>query len=216
MATLASYINDTRDKLHDLSGSFWSDSQIASYVNEARTHTVWKTKCYRFLQPFATVANVESYDFSLLPQNLLGNKTLDVLNINLINGSDRFSLRWKVFTDFNAWYRTNTTQRYMPECFSLYGQSTFYLGCTPDQIYPLELDTVIVPPALSLASPSVLDVIIDPYTSPVKYYAASMAKIYQQQFTDADRFMRLFDSDVDRVLRGVRTRRIDSAYPDMR
>jgi hypothetical protein len=61
-----------------------------------------------------------------------------------------------------------------------------YIAPVPDQSYPLEVDTVILPTALSLTNPSVVDSIVDPYTTPVAFYAAYKAKYKEQSYGEAE------------------------------
>lgn len=212
MATLTDYLTQTRRLLHDASGRFWSDAELTDYINEARIKTVWFTKALRRLQPFTLTAQLEVYSFSALPQNITGNQTLDVLNINLIWGSSRVPLRWMDWTHFNAQLRIWQNFYGMPRFFSMYGQDQFYLGQAPDQNYAVEIDSVISPLPLTTTAPN--EQMLDPYTSPVKYYAAKMAKFEQQAYNDATRFEQLFLQDIRSVLMGIETRRIASPYRD--
>ena len=287
MTTLASYIQTTRDYIHDATGAFWTDSQLTSYINRGRQKVVWLTKCYRKLQPFNLVGSVtsisvtsgghytstptvvfantygsggtasvtmngtaiasitvisagsytqapaisftggggtvqavavatlvmdESLSFTQLPQDLAGNTTIDIMNITIINGQQRMPLNWMVYTQFTAYVRPWTTFVAQPTCFSLYGQNTIYIGPRPDQTYPLEIDSVVMPP--DMANTTDVDPILAPYTSPVAYYAASLAYKYQQQTAESEYYTKAFERDIALVMQGVSQRRVFSPFTD--
>jgi len=60
MATLSSYITETRRLLHDANGNFYSDPELTDYINSARKRVVRDTGCLRTIQitqtPLAPVA----------------------------------------------------------------------------------------------------------------------------------------------------------------
>ena len=163
-----------------------------------------------FLNGTATlqyVGQCEVVNFSCLPQ---GNQTLDVLNVNLYWGNTRIPMRYLPWTQFNAELRywQNNVQR--PICFSIYGQNQIYFGPVPDQSYIIDLDTVVLPTALVNATD--IDTIISPYTSPVPYYAAYLAKYYEQSFGEAEIYKQEYIKHTQAVLVSISTRRIPDPY----
>jgi len=155
------------------------------------------------------VGNVENIPYSVLPQGL---NTLDIININLFWGNTRYPLDWLSWSDFNA--RMRFWQNYIgqPLAFALYGQGQIYLGPVPDQIYQLEIDTVILPTALSLSAPTAVDQIADPFTTGVKFYAAYLAKYYEQSFGEAEIYKQEYNKQVVSILNSTYTRRIPTVY----
>ena len=151
----------------------------------------------------------EIINFSALPQ---GVQTLDVLTVNLYWGNTRIPLRYLPWTNFNAQLRYWQNYIGRPVCFSIYGQSQIYLGPVPDQSYPVDLDTVMLPDPLVLTSPNATDPINDPYTAPVAYYAAYKAKFKEQSYGEAEIFKQQYDRQVQAVLNSVFTRRIPDPY----
>jgi len=141
-----------------------------------------------------------------------GNTVLDVLNVNLYWGNTRVPMDYLSWTDFNA--RLRFWQNYIgrPLAFSIYGQQQIYIGPVPDQVYQIEVDCVVLPNQLSLGTENTSDVINDPYTTPVKYYAAYIAKYYEQSFGEAEIFKQEYIKHVSSVLNSVYTRRIPSVY----
>ena len=155
------------------------------------------------------VGNCENIYYSTLPQ---GSNTLDSININLYWGNTRVPMDYLSWSDFNA--RLRFWQNYIgrPLAFTIYGQGQIYFGPVPDQIYQLEIDTVVLPTALNLNTASTTDVINDPYTVCVKFYAAYLAKFYEQSFGEAEIFKQQYDKQIASVLNTVYTRRIPSVY----
>lgn len=153
------------------------------------------------------VGPCEVINFAALPSGVL---TLDILNINLYWGNSRIPLRYLPWTDFNAQLRywQNNVQR--PICFSIYGQSQIYVGPVPDQAYVIDLDTVILPTAMVNLSDT--DTIIDPYDTVVQFYAAHLAKYYEQSFGEAEIYLQQYKQKTQSVLASVFTRRIPTPY----
>lgn len=207
MANLSDYITEVRRLLHDAAGNFYSDNELTDYINEARAHVVQDTGCLREVQTIYTVANQEVYPYADLPD---GNRTLDILNINVYWGNSRVPLRYLAWTDFNAQLRYWQNYRGVPIGFSIYGQKKIYLGPVPDQAYQLEIDTVVLPEPL--LSDSTVEDIAAPYTEPVAWYAAYKAKYKEQSFGEAEIFKQQYTQQVQSCLTSTFTRRIPSPY----
>ena len=144
-----------------------------------------------------------------------GNTVLDIVNINLYWGNTRVPLDYLAWTDFNT--RLRFWQNYIgrPLAFSVYGQGQIYIGPVPDQIYQLEIDCVVLPNALNLGTPTVADSINDPYSTCVKFYAAYLAKFYEQSFGESEIFKQEYLKQATSVLNTTFTRRIPSSYSGM-
>ena len=148
----------------------------------------------------------EIINFAALPQ---GSNTLDVLNINLYWGNTRIPMRYMAWTDFNASLRYWQNYIGRPVAFSVFGQSQIYIAPVPDQVYAIELDTIIMPtPLVSTET----DQIQDPYTNPVKFYAAYLAKYYEQSFGEAEIYKQEYIKQAQSVLTTTFTRRIPNPY----
>jgi hypothetical protein len=205
--TLAQYITQCRRLLHDANANFWSDQELTDYINDARNKLVRDTGCLRTIQTSATVTNQETYTFASLPQ---GDQTMDIINLNLYWGSTRIPLRYLPWTDFNAQLRYWQNYYGRPIAYSMYGPQTFYLGPVPDEVYTMELDTVIEPTALVNATDT--DTIPDIWTSPVAFYACYTAKFKEQSYGEAEIFNQQYMKKVQSVLVGTMTRRMPTPY----
>jgi hypothetical protein len=165
------------------------------------------TGCLRTYQTSSVVANQEILLTSTLPS---GSNTLDIINFNLIWGNTRIALQYMAFTDFNARLRYYQNYTGRPIAYSMYGQTSIYLGPIPDQTYSVELDTVIMPTALTNAAPN--ETIPEPYTTPVAFYACYKAKHKEQAYGESEIFNQEYKNQVRSVLSSVFTRRITTPY----
>jgi hypothetical protein len=204
---LSDYITECRRLLHDANGNFYSDSELTDYINQGRTRMVRDTGCLRTYQTSSVVANQEILLTSALPS---GSNTLDIINFNLIWGNTRIALQYMAFTDFNARLRYYQNYTGRPIAYSMYGQTSIYLGPIPDQTYSVELDTVIMPTALTNSSPN--ETIPEPYTTPVAFYACYKAKHKEQAYGESEIFNQEYKNQVRAVLSSVFTRRITTPY----
>jgi hypothetical protein len=156
---------------------------------------------------FTYVGNVENINYVALPQGI---NTLDVLNINLYWGNSRVPLQYLPWTQFNAQLRYWQNYIGRPVAFSIFGQSKIYLSPVPDQIYTVEIDTIILPTPLTTSNQT--DEIIDPYTNPVAFYAAYKAKYKEQSYGEAEIYKQEYVKQVQAVLSSVMTRRLPDPY----
>lgn len=149
----------------------------------------------------------EVINYAALPKGLL---TLDVLNINVYWGNTRIPLRYMPWTQFNAQLRYYQNYLGRPVAFSIFGQSQIYVGPVPDQAYVIDLDTVILPTVMvNLADE---DTIIDPYDTVVQFFAAHLAKYYEQSFGEAEIYLQQYKQKTQSVLTSTFTRRIPDPY----
>jgi hypothetical protein len=206
-ATLSDYITECRRLLHDANANFYSDSELTDYINSARQRLVRDTGCLRSYQTSATVTNQEVYSFSTLPDAAL---TMDVLNINIIWGNTRVPLRYMPWTQFNSELRFWQNYYGRPIAFSMYGPTQFYVGPVPDQVYVMELDTVILPSALTTSTQ--VDTIPDPWTAPVAFYACYKAKYKEQSYGEAEIFKQEYQKQAQSVINTTFTRRMPNPY----
>ena len=151
----------------------------------------------------------ELINYAAMPN---GQYTLDVMNITLYWGNSRIPLRYLPWSNFNAQLRYWQNYVGRPICFSTYGQGQIYIAPVPDQSYYIEIDTVILPTALSVSSPSTVDTIVSPYTTPVAFYAAYKAKYKEQSYGEAEIYKQEYMKHVNAVQNSVFTRRIPDPY----
>lgn len=151
---------------------------------------------------------VEIIPYASLPQGI---NTLDIVNVNIYWGNTRYPLLYKPWTQFNAELRYWQNYVGQPVCFSIYGQQLIYLSPIPDQIYTLEMDTVILPTALTNLS-DVDTALNDPYTRPVAYYACYKAKFKEQSYGESEIFKQQYNQQIQAALASTFTRRMPNPY----
>ena len=206
--TLGTFLIQTRRLLHDASGNYWSDDELTDYINEGQSMVAADTGCSRFKQTMTTLVGQEAYTYhSIVPKTV---STIDVLNITLLWGNSRIVLGQMSFSEFNPKFRTYVGLVSRPIVFAKYGQIGFYLGPAPDQVYHLELDTVVIPDDLVNATD--ICTFAFPYTVPIPYYAAHKAKFKEQSYIEAETFKREYVQKCREALVQTLTRVIPSLY----
>jgi len=151
--------------------------------------------------------NCEIIPYGSLPEAA---QTLDILNINVFWGNSRYPLSYMSWTQFNAQLRYWQNYIGRPVAFSVFGQNQIYISPVPDQVYTIEVDTTILP--LPLVNGAEVDTIIDPYTTPVAYYASYTAKFKEQSYGESEIFYQQYVSKVRSVLNTTFTRRMPDPY----
>jgi hypothetical protein len=205
--TLSGYITETRRLLHDVNANFWTNAELTDYINDGRSTMVRDTGCSRVLQSYTAPYNVETIDFSALPE---GANTIDVLNINLYWGNSRVPLYYLPWTDFNAQLRYWQNYTGRPIGYSMYGPKKIFIGPKPDQAYVMELDTVVLPePLVNLAD---VETLPTPFTEAVPFYAAYIAKYQEQSYGEAEIFKAEYAKHVMEALNTTFTRRLPTPY----
>lgn len=135
--------------------------------------------------------------------------TLDILGIGCTWGSAKFAMRWKVWSEFSAILRQQVAMQGRPWTWSGYGENAFYVALIPDQMYAVEIDSVVSPADLS---GSTADPITASYQTPIKYYAAYRAKFFDQSYGESAMFHKMYEESVVRTINQVFTRRIPNIY----
>ena len=204
---LSDYLNSVRRLLHDATGNYWTDPELIDYINQARFRVVADTGCNRVLQTVPLLTATETYAYSTLPSGI---NTFDVLNVTVLWGNMRVPLNYMPFTEFNLKMRNWVAYQGRPVVFTVYGNNTVYVGPIPDQAYSSEWDTVVAPATLAIFSAQ--DTISFPFTEPVAYYAAYLAKEKEQSTEEANRFLQTYTMKAKEAVRSSYTRRISQPY----
>lgn len=132
--------------------------------------------------------------------------TLDILSVTIIWGNFRIPLNYMPFTELTAKLRMWTTWQQRPAAFSVFGQQTLYVGPLPDQIYVSEMDSVILPNVL--VDNTTPEQIAYPFVTPVPYYAARLAKIKEQSYSEAEMFFNMYKKRALDSIASTYTRRL--------
>jgi hypothetical protein len=186
---LNAYITATQRLLHDANARFWSVAELTDYVNDARRKCALHTGCLRSLEDVTLTEDDETYDLATFTS--LGERAIDMLNLTVIWGTQRIPMLWAPWTVFNARYRMWVTNTQRPAIWSNYGTSPvvakFYVQPVPDQDYDAQADIIYSP--ATLVDNSTVDDLGYPFTEPVPFYAAYLAKLKQQAYGEAQQFL---------------------------
>lgn len=137
----------------------------------------------------------------------------NVLFINAIWGNQRYQLKFRGFTLFNAYHRAQLLYYQRPATFSLAPpmMKTVYVQPVPDQVYTTEWTVTTLPNPL--VNPTDIDSqVLQPQADAVQYYAAFLALMKLQNFGQADYMMKLYDRRVPRIITGAGGIRIPNPY----
>lgn len=207
MATLSSYLADTRRTLHDASGKYWTDADLTSYINRAMQQRDWDTGQNRLLQSIALSVGQSVYTFNQSPFNT---STLDVLGIVVLVGNFRYQLAQVGYTELGSVLQPYQGYQSIPVGFAKYKANTVILAPIPQQAYTAEFDTLIASTALVANTDA--DPLPYPWTDPVPFLAAHFAKLALQQYDEADKFLQLYQQRLMWVTAGSRGMGIAQPY----
>lgn len=178
---LSAYITQVRRLLNDAQKNYWTNTELGDYVNEARVHVAVDTLCIRKFQTATLTAGQEAFEYNSLfvspPQ------VVDLINVTLIWGNTRVPLGYLPFTTLSGYLRTQVNYRRLPFGYSIYNASQFWVAPPPDIDYVGEFDTAVLP--ANLANDNTVDTIPPPYDEAVKFYAAMLARLQLQQYSEA-------------------------------
>ena len=200
---LSQYIKSVRRLVNDSQHNYWSDDELTDYINEGRRRTAVKTLCVRKFQTSGFTGDAgtglqigqERYLYTdpnlALPQ---GGQIVDIINVTILWGTSRVMLAWAPFTKFSAYFRPWQSYQNIPTVFTIYNATEFWIAYTPQQLYPVEFDTAIYP--LNLANDNDVDELPNMYNEAPKYWAARLARLKLQQYTEADAQEKLFEKEI--------------------
>lgn len=136
--------------------------------------------------------------------------TIDAVNFTVYWGNSRKVLGYRAWSVFNARFRYYVNYLGLPDVFSVYSYASLYIAKIPDQAYKVDLDSVMQPPAL--VDNTTLEVIPIVMQDPIQYFAAHLAKLKEQSWTEADGFMGRYDKEILKAINSSFTRRSPNPY----
>jgi hypothetical protein len=140
------------------------------------------------------------------------NNVFNVLSISYLWGNQRYSLRYRGFTLFQAYMRSQLffTQRGL--IWTIHEQMGYVLiQPPPDQNYVTEWDVLCTP--LPLLNPGDTDTqIVQPWSDAVQYYAAYKCLLKLQNFQQAEFMLKLYSARVPKIIIGAGGVRIPNPY----
>lgn len=124
----------------------------------------------------------------------ISQQTLDVINLTIYWGQSRIVCGRVAWSLFNSRARYYVNYLGTPGLMAVYSYNSMYVAKIPDQPYQAEIDTVIQPPLL--LDDTTLEVIPPGFQDPVQYFSAYLAKIKEQSWGEAEKFMMLYDREI--------------------
>lgn len=210
MSTLEDYLTDTRQLLHDSNDQFWSDAELTAYINKARRRVCQDTKCFRQYLTGITLAYAqEAYTVQTIDP-VVGPYIIDVMNINAYLQNSRYPLIYYALTEFNARLRYWTNLQQQPVAYTRVGATTILVGPIPNQNYNSDWDVAVNP--VDLVNDTDVETIPAPFTEPVMFWAAYLAKYKEQSMTEAQLFKSEYRSQCMMNVRAWQTRIIPTIY----
>lgn len=193
---LNSYLSDTALLLNDPSNTFWTPTNLTTFINRARRWLSLKTLSVRtVVTTLQTAANQETYALSLANtavSSLAGfSYPYGIMNISVAIGAGNSNymptLGRKDFPSFTADDRLlNGTFVDFPLKFATLGRGSTqiaYMFPVPSGVYNMWWDLACIP--INLTSDTDTEAIPEPWTEIVPFLAAMYALVSQQRWTDA-------------------------------
>jgi len=137
---------------------------------------------------------------------------MNLVSISNIWGTTRYTLFYRSFTLFQAYFRSWIIYFQRPAIWTLHQQTNVaFIQPVPDQLYICDWDVVRLPLPL-VATTDIDSEVIYPWADAVQYWAAMLALNKNQNFGQASYYKGLYDLRVPRVITGAGGIRIPNPY----
>jgi len=190
MNTLQTYITDTQRLLHDASFNFWTLQELTDYVNKARKLVAAVSGCTRQLRPLNIAAATTRVGATMSMDTMVVNRrVIDVMDIMLqYTSTTCYPLKYLSPDDakrLGVWqYQTAGT----PSHYTIIGRSVIILPYPAIAYANNDFDLALEPQDLVNVTDQDNDLAF-PYTEPVGFYAAYLAKKKYQRDDQAQTFL---------------------------
>lgn len=140
------------------------------------------------------------------------NNVFNVISISYIWGNQRYMLRFRAFTLFQAYMRSQLAFTQRGTIWTIHpSNSVVIIQPPPDQPYQTEWDTLQTP--IPLVNTTDYEVqILPPFTDAVQYYAAHYCLNKLQNFNQAEYYLKLYSARVPKIIYGQGPVRIPNPY----
>ncbi len=205
------YVPHVQRLIHDAAGSDYSTTRIVDAVNEARFVVAGDTGCLRSLQNLSLTVGQESYAFCSLPLGPNMSMVQDIVDLSIyLSGSSGpyIPLLYMPWSEFSAKVRAVWVGQGLPEAWTLYGQSTFYISPVPSSAYTLIADTVQLPGVLQNDTDA--EAIAYPFYRLVEWYACHLLSLRDDPNLSAT-FLKAYQQKLVDVQGSVSTRRLSAS-----
>jgi hypothetical protein len=140
------------------------------------------------------------------------NNVFNVISISYIWGNQRYMLKFRGFTLFQAYMRALLTFNQRAMIWTIHEQTGVVLiQPPPDQAYVSEWDVLALPQPL--VNPTDADTqVMQPWADAVQYYAAMLCLNKLQNFEQAQYYLGLYSARVPKIIIGAGGIRIPNPY----
>jgi hypothetical protein len=136
----------------------------------------------------------------------------NVISISYIWGNQRYMLRFRAFSLFQAYMRSQLGFYQRGMIWTIHpSNGTVLIQPPPDQPYQTEWDVLSTPVPLLLPTDYEVQ-ILPPFTDAVKYYAAHYCLNKLQNFNQAEYYLKLYSARVPKIIYGQGPVRIPNPY----
>lgn len=136
--------------------------------------------------------------------------TIDVVNATVYVGQTRNVLARKDWSTFNARGRAWVGYLGIPGAFAVYSYTTIYFAPLPQINYQFDIDSVVLPP--TLVDGTTVEVLPYVFQDCPQYYAAYLAKVKEQSWSEADTFLQRYKQEIMGCARAAMTRALPYPY----
>jgi hypothetical protein len=145
-------------------------------------------------------------------QPTMFNNVFNVISISNIWGNQRYGLRFRSFTLFQMYMRSQLAFYQRPMIWTIHpSNNVVIIQPPPDQPYQSEWDTLQTPiPLVNLTDYEVQ--IMPPFNKAVQYYAAHYCLNKLQNFNQAEYYLKLYSARVPKIIYGQGPVRIPNPY----
>jgi len=145
------------------------------------------------------------------------NNVFNVISISYIWGNQRYMLKFRGFTLFQAYMRALLTFTQRALIWTIHEQTgTVLIQPPPDQPYQSEWDVLCLPLPFDNTVPIVTSQVdtqvIQPWADAVQYYAAMLCLNKLQNFEQAEYYLKLYSARVPKIIVGAGGIRIPNPY----
>jgi hypothetical protein len=138
-------------------------------------------------------------------------RTVGVFGIVVIMANSRKRLGERGYAEASSIFQPTTTYSSWPAVFAQMSPTKVYIAPMPNQPYGAEWDTALV--SSDLVNPTDVDPLPYPWTDPVPFLAASLARLQLQQYDEAQQYKQLYQQSLADAVNGVRSTYVPYPYP---
>jgi hypothetical protein len=191
---------------------------ISNGVITAVNMTAWGTGYLPAVPGTASYTNLPSVSIAgaggvgAAATAVMFNNVFNVLSISNIWGNQRYTLKYRSFTLFQAYMRSQLFFTQRPIVWTIQEEAGLVLiQPPPDQGYQTEWDTIATPTPLAVNTDNDTQ-ILAPANDAVQYYAAHYCLNKLQNFNQAEFMLKLYAARVPKIIIGKNGFRIPNPY----